>query len=486
LLNDNDDTIGAAFMNLYPAIRFTMGQWTYYSVKMSMRELSENVHFASEVYPDRTLDEAIQRALNEKRVKSQIVTYLTRQPFRFFSSLVVAAMKGDPRFYPVRISDEPQFEFFADDKRLNETFGVLKFDGSQDYYALDGQHRLAAIKTLLDPEAPESDNTPEGFADDEISVIVVVQKVGESNETFMQRYRRLFSNLNRYAKAMDQATNIIMDEDDAFAVITRRLITDHEFFRSEGRHRESRKVKTEKGKNLRPTDSFFTSIETLYEMNIAMLSSRKRVNAGWGNSDAPEPKLDDFKRFRPEEQVIDNLDVELKVYWDGLLKEIPDLWRNPPEMRVHSLDDGGGDEEATDHLLFWPIGQQMLAELVRDLLDQRQADPEHPSSETVGRAIRGLGGMEWRLHRPPWRYFLLTQDEKDNWKMRDEDRTKAVRIARRIAAWIMGEELDDEGVAELRQQWSIRLIPNPRQKDEKDLWGAVEKQRATISELLGA
>ena len=50
----------------------------------------------------------------------------------------------------------------------------------------------------------------------------------------MKKYRKLFSTLNRYAKKTDGATNIILDEDDTFAILTRRLITDHEFFRWTG------------------------------------------------------------------------------------------------------------------------------------------------------------------------------------------------------------------------------------------------------------
>ncbi len=67
----------------------------------------------------------------------------------------------------------------------------------------------------------------------------------DTHESFMQKYRRLFSNLNRYAKPTDQATNIIMDEDDTFAILTRRLITDKPFFQSDAdKQRESEKIKT--------------------------------------------------------------------------------------------------------------------------------------------------------------------------------------------------------------------------------------------------
>jgi DGQHR domain-containing protein len=461
-----------------------MGNWNYYVVRMSMRELSENVKFAYQVYEDRTLDEAIQRALNERRVKKDIVTYLKRQPDRFFSSVVVAALGGDPMFYNVEITDDERFAVFRDDRRLNETFGILRFDGSQDYYALDGQHRLAAIKTLLNPSDELSEGAPEGFGNDEISVIVVVPRGDEGQANFMLRYRRLFSNLNRYAKAMDAATNIIMDEDDAFAILTRRLITEHEFFTSPGRQRESRRIKTDKGKNLKESDAYFTSIETFYEMNKELLSSRSRENRGWG----PEPggeKREDFVRFRPDEDVIDALYAELTSYWDSVLVEIPDLRNDPASMRVHSLKDDEESEGDSDHLLFWPIGQEMLAKLARDLLDRRLADPERPDAVEVQRALRGLGGLEWRLHRPPWRYFLLTQDSATGkWRMRNEDRTEAVRVGRRIQMWVLGDELDEEEVEDLKSRWSTRLVPNQSQRDEDRMWSEVTDQRARVSSSL--
>ncbi len=58
--------------------------------------------------------------------------------------------------------EDDRFELFANDARMNNTFGVLGFDGTQKYYALDGQHRLAAIKSLIDPDDPASDSPRKG------------------------------------------------------------------------------------------------------------------------------------------------------------------------------------------------------------------------------------------------------------------------------------------------------------------------------------
>lgn len=464
-------------MNIYPALRAQMGSWNYYVVKMSASELSENVKYASEVYEDRTLDEAIQRVLNESRVNKEIVEYLKRQPARFFSSIVVAALEGDPMFYPVEITEDPQFLIFRDDRRLNESFGILKFDGTQKYYALDGQHRLSAIKTLLDRRNPLSDGAPDGFEDDEFSVIVIVPNRKESYETFMQQYRRLFSNLNRYAKPTDQATNIIMDEDDTFAILTRRLITENEFFKSAGNQLESRRIKTQKGKNLRHKDSYFTSLETLYAMNIKLLSSAQRIPKGWGPPKEKGTDRETFKRFRPSEEYIDSLYDELVIYWEALFAKIPDLHNPPAQMRVHEPTDG-----STDHLLFWPIGQQMLAEIVRAMLDKRLTVPEDPTSDAVRAALRGLEQLEWRLHQAPWRYFLLIHNAKGRWTMRNEERTKAVRCGRIIQQWILGlEDFDENRVEALKEEWAAFLIP-PQSEEERDwMWTQVEEMKSAIS-----
>ena len=195
-----------------------MGTWDYYIIKMKMEDLVKEVDFASRLYDSKTLDEAIQRTLNEGRVKSEIVNYLARRVDRFFSSLVVAALGGNPTFTPVRITDDERFAVLKAGN-VDEAFGVLTFDGGQRYYALDGQHRLKSIKTLIEGGSDDVPPLPPGFLEEEVSVIILVRDQADDEE-FLRSYRRLFSSLNRYAKPTDQDTNIIMDEDDWVAILT--------------------------------------------------------------------------------------------------------------------------------------------------------------------------------------------------------------------------------------------------------------------------
>ncbi len=477
-------------MHLYPALRSQMGEWNYYVVKMNARELADNVQLASAIYDENILDKSIQRTLNEEmqntlietRVYKEIVEYLKRQPYRFFSSIVVAAFEGNPMFYPIEITEDPQFVIFREDQRINDAFGLLKFDGTQKYYALDGQHRLSAIKTLLDRTNPLSDGSPEDFESDEFSVIVVVPSQSDSNAEFMQKYRRLFTNLNRYTKKTDNATNIMMDEDDTFAILTRKLINNNTFFKSSELHqRKSTRIKT-KSKNLSVNDPHFTSLETLYEMNITLLRSQQRETIGWGPNTAEGEDEKIFKRFRPPEKYIKDLYGELEMYWNVLLAEIPDLHKVPTQMRVHDLVDVEDSREETDHLLFWPIGQQMLAEIVRTSLDKRLPDPENPTPDAVSKALSGLSQLEWRLHQVPWKHFLLVRNVKGNWTMRSEQRTQAVRCGQIIQQWILGiENFDDDDVIYLKNEWANFLVPAQTEERVNEMWQQVEEMKTAIS-----
>ena len=469
-------------MQLYPALRASMGDWTYYVVKMRMREVASEVKFGSQIHNDFTLDEAIQRTIKESRVKKEIVTYLTGRKDRFFASLVVAAIGGSPKFYPVSVTDDPQFEILADEESIEQSFGVLRFSGEQSYYALDGQHRLKAIKTLLQPEdEAERVEPPTGFENEEISVLMVIRPSESTEDDWLSSYRRLFSSLNRYAKPTDNDTNIIMDEDDIFAILTRRLIATHVFFRAPGRHIESLRVQT-KGRPLKEGTSHFTSLQQLYDLNENLLTTPFRVNTGWGPGVETE-RINDvrhFKRFKPSEEYIEELFVELVLYWDALIEAIPDLKRNPSESRNHQAEGSNGGD--ADNVLFWPIGQDVMVSVARALLDSKLDDPSAPELEQAVMTLKPLGKIDWRLHHLPWRGLLLasTFDARSNsrkWTMRNEGRKQATDNAKRVLRWLTGlYQANEQEEAALSQEWQ-ELLMLPPDELTGELWEQVREAR---------
>ena len=437
-----------------------MGDWDYYVVRMTMREVAREVQLASDLWEDRTLSDAIQRVLDESRVKQQIVNFLSRRSDRFFSSLVVAAIGGNPKWTPM-------------ESRFGETFGELSFEVDPRYYALDGQHRLKAIQELLADPA----GAPPGFSDEQLSVIVVVREHQTvDDDLWLQRYRRLFSSLNRYAKPTDEDTNIIMDEDDVFAIVTRRLITEHEFFRAPYPERKSFKVLT-KGKNLQSQAPHFTSLQALYEMNKTLLMTWERRRQ-WGR--ARDLKV--YLQFRPDESEIDRYYKSLCNCWDGLLLAVPILRESPESMRTHNLPDPNLDDQQ-DHLLFWPIGQELLAETARQLLDQSELGDD-ADVLAVEVALRPLAEVPWELHGSPWCYLLLvpTSPDERGWRIRSEDRKAALDVAGRLLRWAVGlDVLDEDGTVTLREDWKNLLYPETPRKDRmEEMWLEIDTARARI------
>ena len=370
-----------------------------------------------------------------------------------FASIVVAAIGGEPTWTTIGT-------------RFGEVFGELSFQVDPRYYALDGQHRLRAIQELMS----DLTGAPPGFDQEELSVLVVVREDQEVDDAvWLQRYRRLFSSLNRYARPTNLDTNIIMDEDDLFAIVTRRLITDHDFFRSPGADRDSFRVLT-KGKALKTGASYFTSLQTLYAMNRVLLMSTG-MRQRWGGA----RELRTFLQFRPDEAEIDRYYGFASSVWNALLDAVPDLRENPELMRCHDVPEADADEYQ-DHLLFWPIGQEILADVARSLMDELGLD-EDADVASMTKALAPLGDVNWDMHDLPWRYLLLVpaSPEEDSWRVRSEERKAAIETGTELLRWIVGLASLDDGDAEvLRANWRRLLYPEPTDGAHVDaMWSEI-------------
>ena len=465
-------------MRIYPALKSRMGDWSYYIVRMRMQELASEISFSSDIYDDYTLGDAIQRALDESRVKKQIINFLAKRDDRFFSSLVVAAIGGDPRWYSVKMDEKVVPEMIADSDVMKDSFGILSFDKDPKYYALDGQHRLAAIKMLLEQKEGVP-KLPPGFENEFVSVLVVLRRPEDKDEKqWRRRYRRLFSSLNRYAKPTDRDTNIIMDEDDSFAIVTRRLISEHDFFRAPGKEKDSFRVQTS-GKNFKDDSPHFISLQALYDVNRMLLSSKQRRLTGWGTDGAKEKDVKQFIAFRPEEDVVDGFYEEAARYWDALLDTLPDLKKKPRDMRKHDESKRG-----MDHAAFWPIGQEVLAEVTRDLLDARVEDASTAKPSALKAALAPLAFLPWDLHEVPWRGLLLVED-KGVWKMRSEGRKPAVEAAKKVIRWLLGlDDLDGEELEALEADWASNYYPNLAGPAATKTWDGLVALRKKIQKKL--
>jgi DNA sulfur modification protein DndB len=337
-----------------PALRAQMGDWTYYVTVMKLGKIARECRLAEEITTHADLDNLIQRAL-EDRVNKEMVPYLLKEKQRFYGALVVAVYGGDPEFSPVKVEEH---ELLDDTSKSTYGFGLLRFDGSQTYYALDGQHRLKSIQEAIKRDAD--------LAKEEISVIILKH---EETKAGMQRTRRLFSTLNRRAKPTSTGMNIAIDEDDSVAVVTRRLV-------KENKHLKElvlADIKSINSKQLNPTskknDSYITTLAALYETNEMLLSGFD----GGLNIDK------EFKQFRRSYQEIDAYYAYLENIWMRLLEKCPGFdavlagTRTPGDLRKR-LDEEGhivlGDDGKPIHggnAFARPMGQFVVAEVLKSV-----------------------------------------------------------------------------------------------------------------------
>ena len=269
-------------MSWFPATKVNISNWEYFSVKMTFGDFfDENrerkndlISFATDLTEDgempSVLDEWLQRKLNEGRAKGSIADYLLDKDDYFFSSVVIACLGDLPHFEPTIHDADKLASMGLDDMRDT---GFVKFDRNQKYFILDGQHRLFAIRSVLE-EPDLRERMPVNFLDQGINVLLVNKGVGEDQNVFKEKYRRLFTSLNRYAKSTNTETNIIMDEDDAYYILTRRLIQDSNIFKFNGSPDKNPHIDINSA-SIQQGASYLTSLGPLAQINEIILSNQK-------------------------------------------------------------------------------------------------------------------------------------------------------------------------------------------------------------------
>lgn len=205
-----------------PAIAGQMGSTSFFQAVMRADELAANVRAAMDFEEFRAslAHEQMQRRLNELRVEQEIVPYLTNHPDRFFGSLIVLAFEPEVfRFISLAELHVGQPRLAAH-RTAVRTLGVLEVSGGK-LFALDGQHRLHALRTVVNWKFPERHDLDGPFrhdvAKDHLSVIFIKF---DSRE----KARRIFNKVNRYAKPTSASTNILTSEDDGYAIVARVLM----------------------------------------------------------------------------------------------------------------------------------------------------------------------------------------------------------------------------------------------------------------------
>ena len=351
-----------------PALKGRIGRWAFYTTLMKFSEVSERVHYSTEIYQNKNLSDMIQRAIDEGRAK-KIADYLKTEDERFFPAMVVAVFEGAPNWLEFSISSRKAPEEFDSsllDLAKLDSFGFLELSGDEKLFPLDGQHRLAGIKTALSDEKSTACYLP----DDEVTVMLVAHEPSEPGRI---RSRRLFTVLNKRAVPVKKHETIALDEDDVMAIATRHLV---EHFKP---------LSTGSIVSYRPTanipiadNTTFTTIVTLYDIlqEIFRAFSKK--------------KPQDLKFNRPSDNWLSVYLFTAETYFELLFRYFPEVNQcinsNEPSELISTLRHNEGG-----HVLFRPVGQKILSQLIASYVrSDWQFEFENPRDEpkVIERQVR--------------------------------------------------------------------------------------------------
>lgn len=360
----------------FPALRCTMGDWAYYITYMRFSDIKYWIKPTDEIHSSKGLRDLIQRELTNR--SKDIAEYLVMQKERLFNSIVVGVYDGIPEWYSLEIGDSPLPTAPELDEESRYAMGFLAFEGTERLFAIDGQHRVEGIKQAL-IQKPD-------LADEEQSVIFVAHRTDEAGR---ERTRRLFTTLNKHAKRVSKTDIIALDEDDAFAVTTRRLVDNFSLLNSGFVNFKARRA------DIPRTDQVsLTTVVTLNDIIEFIYVPLETPNRS--------QKMKKLKQMRPSEETLTDIYNEQVRYWNSLREHLPayqELFDSEPEEKIakrYRNSEGG-------HLLFRPLGQLAFARAV-GIIKKR--------GQNIEKAVEALSSVPMDLNQPPWVYIFWNPTQK--------------------------------------------------------------------------
>jgi DNA sulfur modification protein DndB len=402
-------------MKLIPAISGKLGTTEYWIATMKASEVVNSLQIPKEMpdWGNESIEERYQREINYKRVKEQIAPYLAQDEDRFFSALIVDMINGDEvTFDPLgRLVQLPAlFE------KLGNCFGILTLQGSETLVPLDGQHRLCALKFALlgrDQEGKTIDtftHNPQ-IADDDITLILVRHD--------RKRARKIFNKVNRYAKAVSKADNLIISEDDYIAIVSRDI--GNNLFHG---------LVNSVSNTIPDKSNDVTTLSTLYEATLEYLAESVIYPRKVNTEMLPSPEDQHLLRLEAEKlwkAVLRNMDV----FSDAL----GDREESGKAKRV---------ELRSSYILMKPIVQHALVGAIKLLmLDGMSLD------DAIAKASR----LDWRFDCEDWERVAVLPGDKII------TGAQSRRLLSRIIAYRLGLHFDSKELEILETQYK-RLFDN--------------------------
>lgn len=361
-----------------PAIRAKIGIWVYYVATLTFEQIATYVKKVDdELHKSEVLSEMLQRSITDNY--KSIANYINQQEERFFNSLVLAIYDGDPQWHEVRLDYGNDEEFYD--------LGILELTGDEKIFPVDGQHRVEGIKKVMKDSGT--------YKQEKIPVIFIGHKKDAEG---MQRARRMFSTLNRYAKPVSMRDIIALDEDDAIAIISRELIDNHDLFLQ-------KRILDSKTKAIPDSNiTAFTTIITFYECNrelLWMMIKDRVVKNPEGKNVRGRSKINQYIRHRPSESEIFEFNLLCFEYWNDFMNNLQDIKTYVTDVSSNTT---GFRNKAGGSLLFRPVA---LLPFVKASIRIKEYN-----NKDFSEVFKKMSKLPLQLNKTLWRNVLWNQHKK--------------------------------------------------------------------------
>lgn len=395
-----------------PAITATMGSRTYYIGKMRASELAQQVSIASQLpeWKELSLNEMYQRKLNEKRVQQEIAPYLANTPERFFGSIIVW-ITGEDSIEFEAVSE--QIDVKAAYREAAKAIGFLVISDSRNresgLVALDGQHRLAALREVIQGKVNGKFNAQ--VREDEVGVIFV-------RDANVKDARELFNTLNRSARRVSKSDVLIMSESDGAAIIARNL-TSSKTLAPRGLEEDQGPLIKWQVNNISLKDPFLTTLNAIYEL-VQAVARHLKTDLNVGDDGLEGTEVIGTVPAEQERQLA--VERESQLWLDTFFRNsdfFKDLRKDPssiPALR----------RESKYSLLLRPVGFQAFFLAVQAALDSNRGQQKNLSE-----VIEGLLDLDWSHTSAFWRGIMV--NNKGNMTNKQSD----IQLAGDLAAWMI-------------------------------------------------
>ena len=410
--------------SVYSCIKGKFGPWEYYHITMPAADVATKLMIPKDMpgWEDLSLEEKFQRKLNKNRVNNQIVKYLTDNKWRFFGSLLVT-VKNHQKMEFSEVKGFVNKDLGPLYKSASENMGFLHLDGKEMLIPIDGQHRYAAIKTAIsgksidDKELKDFKVNP-GVEKDDVSLILIRHK----SET-----RNIFNKVNRYAKPTTKGDNLITDDDDVVAIISREMCDYDQMLKG-------RLVSIE-GTTLSSKSEEFTTLSTLYDNNLDIL---KENDHDINTAEYPGDKEKEF------------LKSEIIKVYNVLFKKV-NLWKEA----LNNQDEEGDDirRELREHYtILKPFGQRALVKAYLYLkLKYKKRDGSSFSDSDI---CNKFNDINWKLENEQWRGVMTKSGD------RIESGKDNLQLASKLICHLCGAKIpEQEGFRDKYEKKAGRGLP---------------------------